>query len=57
MFWMSRLWVAFQRSYLSLAVKEECERAKKKGLTVKVTNASPGGAVVKNALMLQETQV
>ena len=30
MFWMSRLWVAFQRSYLSLAVKEECERAKKK---------------------------
>ena len=26
---MSRLWVAFQRSYLSLAVKEECERAKK----------------------------
>ena len=29
MFWMSRLWVAFQRSYLSLAVKEECERAKK----------------------------
>ena len=30
MFWMNRLWVAFQRSYLSLAVKEECERAKKK---------------------------
>ena len=24
MFWMSRLWVGFQRSYLSLAVKDEC---------------------------------
>lgn len=56
MFWMNRLWVAFQRSYLSLAVKEECERAKKKkkrgGLTVKVTNPSPGGAAVKTALTL-----